>query len=109
MTDIDSGARLVLTTAGSDEQADSIARALVERRLAACVSLVHNVCSVYRWQGGVERESEVLLVVKTRTERAAAVAEAIRELHTYDVPELLEIPVAGGGKDYLDWLLGQVD
>jgi periplasmic divalent cation tolerance protein len=100
--------RIVLTTAGSDEQAESIARALVERRLAACVNFT-SVCSIYRWQGEVAREGERLLFIKTTEERVDEVREAVRELHSYEVPELLAIPVAEGGDDYLAWLAESVE
>ena len=98
------GFRLVLTTAGSDEQAETIARALVEANLAACVNIVHRVCSVYRWQGRVTREEEMLLLIKTSTRHFEAVRRAIRELHTYEVPEILALPIDEGDPDYLGWL-----
>ncbi len=96
--------RLVLTTAGSEEQADNLARQLVERRLAACVNIVHQVCSVYRWEGRVTREEEKLLLIKTHASRLEELEKAIRELHTYETPEFVVLPIAGGGADYLDWL-----
>jgi periplasmic divalent cation tolerance protein len=99
--------RIVLTTAGSDEQAETIARELVSRQLAACVNWT-SVCSIYRWEGEVTREAERLLFVKTTEERVPDVRDAIRELHTYEVPELLAIEVAEGGDDYLSWLADSV-
>jgi len=104
MSDPPTEFRLALTTAGSDEQASAIARALVERRLAACVNIVHGVCSVYRWQGRIHDETEALLLIKTDAARVEKVREAVRELHSYEVPELLVLPVIGGDADYLDWL-----
>jgi periplasmic divalent cation tolerance protein len=96
---------IVLTTAGSDEQAELIARALVDRRLAACVNIVNQTCSVYRWKGEVQRESEQLLLIKTSRERFEQVRAAIRELHSYEVPEVLMLaPLADGDADYLGWL-----
>lgn len=96
--------RIVLTTVGSEEQAESIARALVDRRLAACVSVVNGVCSVFRWKGETVREHEPLLIIKTTTARFAEVSQAIRELHTYDIPEIVSIPLNDGDGDYLDWI-----
>lgn len=98
---------LALTTAGSEQQADDIARALVERRLAACVNIVAG-CSVYRWEGRVTREEERLLLIKTTLGRMAALEAAIRELHTYDLPELIALPIAAGSDDYLRWLAESV-
>lgn len=96
--------RIVLCTAGSDAQAREIARALVERRLAACVNVVASVCSTYRWKGEVVEEGEVLLIIKTRAERLEEIRAAIRELHSYDTPEVLELSVSGGDPAYLAWL-----
>ena len=101
---------VALSTAGSDEQAESLARALLERRLAACVNIVGSVCSVYRWEGKVVREGEHLLVIKTSREMFPKVRETLRELHSYDVPEVLMLPILDGDGDYLKWLgeqLGQ--
>ncbi len=96
--------RVVLTTAGSDEQAETLARALVERRLAGCVNVVRGVCSVYRWKGEVVREDERLLVIKTSEAQIEALGTVIRELHSYETPEMIVLPVAGGDAAYLDWL-----
>ena len=82
-------ASIVLSTAGSPEEAARISRALVERRLAACVSCLPGVASVYRWQGEVEEAAEVLLLIKTSTERLPALEAALHELHSYEVPEFL--------------------
>jgi periplasmic divalent cation tolerance protein len=95
---------LALTTAGSDEQAETLARALVERRQAACVNIVHSVCSVYRWKGDVTREEERLLLIKTSEHLLPEVRRTIRELHTYDVPEFVAMPITEGDPDYLAWL-----
>jgi periplasmic divalent cation tolerance protein len=101
--------RIALTTVGSLEEGRRIARELVERRLAACVNLVPNLTSVYRWQGAVEEAEEVLLVMKTTEERLAALEAAVRELHSYDVPEFLALRVDSGSRLYLDWLFGSVE
>jgi periplasmic divalent cation tolerance protein len=86
---------VVTTTTPTVEEANSIARALVERRLAACVQLVDPIRSVYRWEGEVHEDPEVLL---------ASIERLLRELHPYEVPELLSVPVAGGSAAYLRWL-----
>ena len=96
--------QLILTTAGSDEQAEAIARALVERRLAACVNIVGQVCSIYRFKGKIEREGEHLLVIKSAARLFPKVRDAIRELHSYEVPEVLAIPIQAGDEAYLAWL-----
>ena len=95
---------LVLTTAGTEEEAQRIARALVEDRLAACVSVAPKITSVYRWKGTVLTETEWLLLIKTRAALFPRVQEAVRRLHSYELPELLLVPVAGGEESYLKWL-----
>ncbi len=96
---------LVLVTCGSRKEARKIARALVERRLAACVSEIGvPVASTYRWKYKVESAKEFLLVVKTSQRRFAAVRDAVRQLHSYDVPEIIALPIAVGSRAYLDWI-----
>jgi periplasmic divalent cation tolerance protein len=101
-------ALVVLCTVSSLEEGRRMARELVERRLAACVNLLPKVESVYRWQGVVESAEEVLLVVKTTPARFAELSETIAALHSYEVPEILALPVSDGSSQYLDWLSGQV-
>ena len=97
--------RLVaLSTVGRAEDAERIARALVERRLAACVNVVPNVVSVYRWKGEVSRDQELLLVIKTVRGRLDALREALLGMHPYEVPELVAFSVAAGHEPYLAWL-----
>jgi periplasmic divalent cation tolerance protein len=95
--------RIVLTTAGSREEAAKIARALVEQRLAACVNLTA-IESVYRWKGAVESAEEWLLVVKTTAAAAPRVQAAIKELHSYELPECIVLPIEGGSEPYLAWI-----
>jgi periplasmic divalent cation tolerance protein len=95
---------VVLTTAADDEQARAIGRHLVERRLVACVNIVPRVQSIYTWEGKLVQEDEALLVCKTRPERFEAVRAAIREIHSYDVPEVLALEVPQGDAAYLAWL-----
>jgi periplasmic divalent cation tolerance protein len=96
--------RIVLSTAGSQEEARKIAQALVERQLAACVNVVPGVESVYRWQGKVEVAREWLLVMKTSASAFPALREALRELHSYETPECLLLAVEDGDAAYLEWI-----
>ena len=95
---------LILTTAGSQEEARKIARALVERRLAACVNIVPGVESVYRWKDKVESAPEWLLVIKTAVAAFDRVRDTIKELHSYELPECIAISIEGGSAEYLAWL-----
>jgi len=95
---------VALSTVGKAEDAERIARALVERRLAACVNVVPGVASFYRWKGDVCRDEEWLLVVKTREEKLDALREALVALHPYELPELVALPIEAGHAPYLAWL-----
>src|SRR5690349_10829565 len=99
---------IVLTTAGSDDEARKIARALVERQVAACVNILPQITSLYRWQGAVEESREWLLLIKTTGENFRRVRETIAELHSYDVPECISLAVEDGSKEYLDWIAASV-
>ena len=99
-----SDARVVLTTAGSREEAEKVASALVEGELAACVNIVGPMTSVYRWEGKVERAEEFLLVIKTWGSAYDDVEEAIKELHSYELPECIALRVEKGSEEYLEWL-----
>lgn len=100
---------VVLVTCGSLEEGKRIGRALVEARLAACVNLVQApVESIYRWKGMVDTATEYLLVIKTSRERFAALEEAIRRLHSYEIPEIIALPIEKGSRDYLAWLTDSV-
>jgi len=99
---------VVLSTCGSAEDARRIAHKLVESRVAACVSIVPQVESVYRWQGAVESAAEWLLVIKSSRERFAGLREAIQAIHPYEVPEILALPVVDGAANYLAWLAESV-
>src|SRR5215467_14297078 len=96
--------RIVFTTAGSQEEAQKMAQHLVEHKLAACVNIVPRIESIYRWQGKVESSSEWLLLIKTTSGNVPAVEDAIRELHSYDLPECVAIAIDGGSSEYLDWI-----
>nr|WP_217346536.1 divalent-cation tolerance protein CutA [Noviherbaspirillum sp. L7-7A]MBV0880992.1 divalent-cation tolerance protein CutA [Noviherbaspirillum sp. L7-7A] len=97
-------AMLVLTNMADAASARSLARALVERRLAACVNLVPGVQSVYRWQGEVEEAEEVTLFIKTSADRYDELEQAIRQLHPYTLPEVIAVPVQAGLQPYLNWI-----
>lgn len=95
---------LLLTTVPDDERADVLARTLVEERLAACVNLHPPMRSTYRWKGAVECETERQVVIKTTRDRVPAIEARLKMLHGYELPELLLIPVEGGGAAYLEWV-----
>jgi periplasmic divalent cation tolerance protein len=95
---------LVLTTTGSETEARKIAEMLVERRLAACVNIIPRIHSVYRWQGEVEHAEEFLLVAKTVKKKEEELHAAIHELHSYELPECISIPIQGGSAAYLQWI-----
>jgi periplasmic divalent cation tolerance protein len=99
-----SGRIVALSTVGTAEDAERLARALVERRLAACVNVVPGVVSHYRFKGELCRDEERLLVIKTRAERLDALRAALVELHPYQVPELVALEITAGHEPYLAWL-----
>jgi len=96
--------RIVLSTAGSEEEARKIARYLVDHRLAACVNIVPQVESIYRWEGTIESAREWLLLIKTTVEQFEKVRDAIGELHSYDLPECIAVEIEDGSPEYLRWL-----
>jgi periplasmic divalent cation tolerance protein len=108
MTTTTTNARIILSTAGSREEAERLASALVERRLAACVNVVGPMASTYRWQGKIENANEFLLLIKTSAARFPEVAAAIKELHSYELPECIELAVTAGSDAYLTWIAQSV-
>jgi periplasmic divalent cation tolerance protein len=102
------GPVVVLSAIGAQPEAQQIARTLVDERLAACVNVVPGVVSVYRWKGNVEQEAELLLVMKTLAEKVDALKARLLELHPYELPEVVVIPIAGGHPPYLAWIEEQV-
>jgi periplasmic divalent cation tolerance protein len=96
--------KLIISTAGSREEASRIAQTLVAEKFAACVNIVGPIESVYRWQGKVENAEEFLMLVKTTQERSNAAMSRIRELHSYEVPEAIEININEGLSAYLNWI-----
>lgn len=105
----DKNSVVVLITASNEDEAAGIARALVESRLAACVNIINNVRSIYRWQEKLEDDSEVLMIVKTKESLLETLTSKVRELHSNDVPEIIALPIAGGSEDYLKWLSASTD
>ena len=95
---------LILVTAGSETEADTIAKTLVEEHLAACVNLVSPIRSIYRWKGKIVDDREWLLVIKTQASRFAAVEARVTALHSYQVPEVIAVPIQAGAEAYLRWL-----
>jgi periplasmic divalent cation tolerance protein len=100
---------VVVTTVGTEEQANLLARELVARRHAACVNIIPGLRSVYRWQGKICQDSEYMLVVKSRQDEFEAVREAIRELHSYELPEILAFRVCHGDPSFLAWITQSLD
>ncbi len=100
---------VVLVTAGSNEEGRRIGRAMVEERLAACVNVVGPIRSIYRWEGAVEEAEEHLLVMKARAADVPALTARVRALHSYDVPEVVALPLTGGSEAYLAWLAAATD
>jgi periplasmic divalent cation tolerance protein len=95
---------VLVTTCESAAEADKIASALVENRLAACVNILPGVTSVYRWKGTVERASEIILLIKTSRPLLAQVRAEIERLHSYELPEVIALPIVDGSERYLEWL-----
>ncbi len=99
---------VVMITSPEREEARAIARALIEKRQAACVGIYPKGESLFRWEGKIDRAEEHLLIAKTRKELLEPLAETVKSLHGYEVPEIVALPIAGGSKEYLDWLDSEV-
>ena len=95
---------VVISSAASVEEADRIGRGLVEQRLAACVTILPGARSIYRWKGQIEDAAETILLIKTSRELFEPLAAAIKSLHSYEVPELIAVPIVIGSEAYLNWL-----
>ncbi len=95
---------VVLVTTSSKKEAETIGRALVEARLAACVNIFPGVRSLFRWQGAIEDQEEALLLVKSRGELVPSIVETVKRLHSYTVPEVIALPILAGSPDYLAWI-----
>ena len=102
------GPVVALSTVATAEDAERIARSLVENGFAACVNVVPGVVSFYRWKGRLERDAEMLLVIKTRGERFEELRAALLAAHPYELPELVALPISAGHEPYLEWLAASV-
>ena len=95
---------VVYITAPNSEDAQTLAQALVQENLAACVNIIPGIQSVYRWDNAIQTDTELLLICKSRTERFDALKKRVQALHPYDVPEIISIPVQNGSEPYLNWV-----
>ncbi len=98
----------VLTTAEAKSQAEKIAETLVDKEMAGCIQIIGPITSVYRWKGKVEKAEEWLCLIKTKAELYDEVEKTIRQMHTYETPEIISMPITAGSKKYLQWLEGEV-
>jgi periplasmic divalent cation tolerance protein len=101
-------ALLIFSTCSNEQEAKRLARTLVEERFAACVNVIRGVESVYRWENNVETATECLLLIKTAPERFDALRDRLQAMHSYEVPEIVAVPIVGGLDKYLAWLKAQV-
>jgi periplasmic divalent cation tolerance protein len=95
---------VVFITSPKEDEAAKIAQALVETRLAGCINIIRNIRSVYRWQDKIEDDTEVLMIAKTQKHLFESLVRKVRELHSYEVPEIVAMPIVEGSEDYLKWL-----
>ena len=100
---------VVLVTVGSDKEAQKISKALVEAKLVACVNAVPSIQSIFRWQGKMCEDSEILLIAKSVKDKLPGIIKKVKELHSYDVPEIIALPIIGGSEDYLNWLVEETN
>ncbi len=98
---------LIYVTAGSKDEATKIGRTLVENRLCACANVLQGTTSIYRWEGVINEDEEVSLLLKTRDDLVEQVVEKVREIHSYDCPCVVSIPITGGNPAFLDWIDAQ--
>jgi len=99
---------IILTTVSAVEEGESIANILVEKQLAACINIIPKISSVYRWEGKVHSESEILLLIKTTKDLETEVYREVQNVHPYDTPELITVPITNGSETYLDWMTAAV-
>lgn len=95
---------VVFVTTGSQNEAEKIATTLVEEKLIGCANIIPKVTSIYRWEGKVEKDAEALMIIKTRQSLLGKLVKRVKELHSYDVPEVIAMPIDDGNEDYLSWL-----
>ena len=109
MTGAGESVLVVLTTAPGVEDATRIGRILIDERLAACANVMPGLTSIFRWEGDVQEEAEVLVLLKTTEERLEELRARLVEVHPYDVPEVLALPVVGGEERYMSWVRDEVE
>ena len=102
--DTTAGLLVLLVTTGSSEETHQIASELLNQRKAACVNIVPAVTSLFRWQGKVDSAQESLLIIKTEASLLSEIVALVKQIHSYDVPEIIALPVVGGSQDYLEWV-----
>jgi periplasmic divalent cation tolerance protein len=95
---------IVLVTVPSQKEGKRIGRKLVENKLAACVNIIPHLYSIYLWQGKIEEEGEILLIIKTMPDRLGELIKKVKKIHSYDVPEILVLPIIQGNQDYINWV-----
>jgi len=95
---------VIYITAGTDEEAREVAEVLLEKRKAACVNILPKVSSIFWWQDKLDSAQEILLIVKTKASLVNEIVRLVREVHSYDVPEIIALPIVGGNRDYLEWI-----
>ena len=95
---------MILCTASGVEEAENISRKLVDSGAAACCNIIPSISSIYIWEGKINRENEVLLIIKTSADSVDEVTQQIKEIHSYELPEIISIPVTGGSDDYIKWV-----
>ncbi len=95
---------VVLVTVKNRREAKGIARVLIEKRLAACVNIINNIESLFRWQGKIDSALETMLIIKTKRVKVLKVIKAVKAMHSYDLPEIISLPVSSGFKPYLNWI-----
>ena len=98
---------VVLTTCDSEQEAEQVARRLIEKRLAACVNILSGARSIYRWKGAIEEAAELVLLIKSRRDLFPALRAELSRVHSYEVPEVIALPVVDGSEAYLAWLEGE--
>ena len=100
---------IINVTTATKEDAEKIATYLTENELAACCNIIDNITSIYKWQNKLNKDKEVLMIIKTKTQLYPRVEEEIKRLHSYDIPEIICIPIIGGSKEYLNWIEEQTE
>lgn len=95
---------VIFVTASGKQEAEKIASGLVEKRLAACVNIVEKVGSLFHWQGKIDRAEEALLIIKSKKQKLNQIIKLVKSLHSYQMPEIIALPIIGGDKKYLNWI-----